>query len=373
MQLFLGLLFAHNLFAAAQDVGTDALAVELLDERERGTANSVMWASKHAGVAVGGAGLTWVSVALGWRWIFPIMAAVILAIAILPTMVREPPRPAGAPASVARFGPIDWSIHIVVGLALFGAWPVYRWGGITSTIWYLIVLGIAGAAARMFLPGATPLRNRVIATTMRSFTLRATFFGLLLFSTAPAAGGLLGPLFVPLLKNRMGYSDGEIGTLNGIISGAASVAGALAGGILSDRIGRRRAIVLFSLITVGVYFAFGGLPGLWHARAFVYGYVIVIALAEGMLQATFLSLGMDLSNPAVGGTQFTTYMSAQNLKYSWASKLGGIAATVPVPMMFALAAALQAAALLLLPLVNPEEAKRAFRKDEEVKGREVAV
>lgn len=365
MPLFLGLLFAHNAFAAAQDVGVDALAVELLGEGERGTGNSVMWASKYAGVAVGGAGFSAIGAAFGWRWLFLLMAALILAIAILPAMVREAPRPPLAPRAGAdrRLGGLDRGIHVAASLALLGAWPLYVRVGATSALWYVVFIAVATAVARTFLPGATPPRSRVITGTLRAFTLRATLLGLLLFLLAPAASGLIGPLLVPLLKNRLGYSDAEIGTLNGLLSNVASVVGALAGGILSDRIGRRRAITLFTIVTVALYAAFGGLAYLWSERPFVYGYVILLALAEGMLQATYLSLAMDLSNPAVGGTQFTTYMAVSNLRHSWTSWAGGrFAAALPAPMMFALAAAVQAASLLLLLLIDPEEAKRAFRK-----------
>ena len=47
-------LFAHNLFAAIQDVATDGLAVDVLPEHERGRANAVMWAAKGGGSALGG-------------------------------------------------------------------------------------------------------------------------------------------------------------------------------------------------------------------------------------------------------------------------------------------------------------------------------
>jgi PAT family beta-lactamase induction signal transducer AmpG len=241
---------------------------------------------------------------------------------------------------------------------------VYTRAGGTFALLYIVLIALLTAAARNRVPGATPLQSPVINAALRSFTLRSTALALPLFMLAGAAGGLLGPMSVPLFKNQLGYSDAEIGTLNGLISNVASVGGALAGGILSDRIGRRRAIVIFVLLTSGIYLAVGSLAPLWTSRTFLYSYVVTIAVAEGMLQATFLSLAMDLSNPAVGGTQFTAYMSAQNVKNTWTSWLGGMAAaSLGAPLMFAVAAAAQAAVLLLLPFVNPEEAKRAFRKE----------
>ena len=47
---FGALLCTHNLCAAAQDVGTDALAIDILPEDERGRANGFMSAGKFIGV-----------------------------------------------------------------------------------------------------------------------------------------------------------------------------------------------------------------------------------------------------------------------------------------------------------------------------------
>jgi PAT family beta-lactamase induction signal transducer AmpG len=47
--------FVHNCFASLQDVATDALAVDLLEDDERGRVNGMMWASKLFGIGVGGA------------------------------------------------------------------------------------------------------------------------------------------------------------------------------------------------------------------------------------------------------------------------------------------------------------------------------
>ena len=87
----------------------------------------------------------------------------------------------------------------------------------------------------------------MITTTLRSFTLRSTFVGLVLFLVAPAAGTLLGPMSVPLYKNQLGYSDDEISTLNGLISTGAGAVGATDGapvGVLTaDGRGLRNATV----------------------------------------------------------------------------------------------------------------------------------
>ena len=51
LALFSGMLLAHNIFAASQDVAIDALACETLGEHERGLANGLMFAGAQAGAA----------------------------------------------------------------------------------------------------------------------------------------------------------------------------------------------------------------------------------------------------------------------------------------------------------------------------------
>jgi MFS family permease len=62
----------------------------MLGEEERSKANGVMWAAKYAGVMAGGGGLAMIASALGWRWLFLVMAALMFTIAILPALAREP-------------------------------------------------------------------------------------------------------------------------------------------------------------------------------------------------------------------------------------------------------------------------------------------
>src|SRR5262245_35070940 len=54
LRLFTALVFVHNLFGATQDVAIDALAVNVLPEDERGTANGFMFSGAYVGQAVGG-------------------------------------------------------------------------------------------------------------------------------------------------------------------------------------------------------------------------------------------------------------------------------------------------------------------------------
>ena len=64
--LFSLVLLVHNVFAATQDVAIDALAVSVLPEEERGTANGFMFGGAYLGQAIGGSGALFLAGAIGF-------------------------------------------------------------------------------------------------------------------------------------------------------------------------------------------------------------------------------------------------------------------------------------------------------------------
>ena len=83
-------LLAHNVFAALQDVATDALAVDVMPDRERGRANGIMYGAKYGGTALGGAGLALLIQHFGWSVGTVVQAGVVGAIGAVPLLLREP-------------------------------------------------------------------------------------------------------------------------------------------------------------------------------------------------------------------------------------------------------------------------------------------
>lgn len=71
LRLLTLLILVHNVFAAMQDIAIDALAVQVLPEHERGTANGFMFGSSYIGQAIGGSGAIFVAGRLGFRAAVP--------------------------------------------------------------------------------------------------------------------------------------------------------------------------------------------------------------------------------------------------------------------------------------------------------------
>ncbi len=84
-----------NLFAATQDIGVDGLAVDILDDHERGVGNSVQAAAYKVGMLGGGFGMTFLlSAGVGIQGCFYAMAAAVALAMLVPIFMREQPAPA---------------------------------------------------------------------------------------------------------------------------------------------------------------------------------------------------------------------------------------------------------------------------------------
>ena len=80
--LFTAVIFLHNAFAATMDVAIDALAVNVLPEDERGSANGFMFAGASVGQVVGGSGVLFLINVMPFTTTYFFVAAAILAITV---------------------------------------------------------------------------------------------------------------------------------------------------------------------------------------------------------------------------------------------------------------------------------------------------
>ena len=93
--LFTAVIFLHNAFAATMDVAIDALAVNVLPEDERGSANGFMFAGASIGQVVGGSGVLFLIGVMPFATTYFFVAASILAITVfvVAAAAREGDRP----------------------------------------------------------------------------------------------------------------------------------------------------------------------------------------------------------------------------------------------------------------------------------------
>lgn len=286
--------FWLNLLAATQDIATDGLAVDVLSPGERGFGNGLQVAGYRAGMIIGGGALLIAFDALGPRNTFWVMAALI-ALA-------------------------SWPLLMVAERAPTGGAPSQK-----------------EAAASSFLrrPGAVALLALLVAYKSGDA-----------FATS---------MLRPFLSDA-GLSLSEVGWLLGTAGFVAGLVGALVGGGLVNRLGRKRALLTFgalqALSVCGyVYLAARGAP---HALE-LYLLCSFEHFAGGMATAALFTCMMDWSRPESGATDYTVQASAVVIATGAAASIAGFSAqALGYQGHFLLAAGLCVASLWLVQRFFPE-------------------
>jgi MFS family permease len=285
-----GLLLIHAVCAATQDIAIDALAIGAVPADQRGRLNGAMQAGMLTGRSVFGGGAVAVAVWLGRPW-------------------------------------------------LIGA----------LVLWILGSLG-AVALARGIAAPADDGPRRWARTMAETFRRRSTWIGLAFALTSGAAFEATGQLAGPFLVDR-GVGTATTAAFFGVFVVGAMLVGGLAGGVASDRWGRRRSVALFLTGVVAMVLLLAAAD-----RTGVATTSVRIALLTGMyfgvglFVAASYALFMDLTDPRLGATQFTTFMAATNGCESWSAWSGGrLAVTQGYGAAFAV---MSLVSLLSLPLLT---------------------
>ncbi len=321
--LFTGIIFVMNCFGATQDVAIDALAVQVLSEKERGVANGFMFAGAYIGNAVGGSGVLYLTEYAGFSTASLLVLASLAAVTLF---IALPMREGRSDAMHPHAGA---ALHLIAGQ----------------------IRDYSVQAIRAF----TGTRQAMIAVAFALLPAGALSLSLSIGSNIPV---------------ELGMSDGSIANL-GLLSAILSAAGCIAGGWLSDRFGRRKMIALYIVATTVPVFAFAAImhqhgwimpidvkapdkplapdslvAALWYTT-------MAYALFQGLMYGTRTALFMDICTPAVAATQFTAYMALLNLTTAYSAWWQGSSAKHNgYPATLALDAAVGVACLALLPFLS---------------------
>jgi len=336
--LLTSVLLIHNSFGAMQDVAIDALAVNTLSEDERGLANGIMFGGAAIGTAVGGSGVLFLMPYIGIKGGFVFVAACIALVTIFIALpLQEKPTPEAE----------------------------RREAGLAS----------AGRAIVKFAD-----------ETFRSFHgSRGAFTGVF-FALLPAGAMSLGLALQSNVAVEVGMNDDEVAWLS-LWSQVIAAGCMVLGGLLSDKLGRRRMLGLYLVLMSppALYLAWKlqmhgwvmpnpaeGKVGHREASLVLISAVWVSSLAyavgQGLMYGTRTAAFMDVTNPKVAATQFTAYMAMMNLAISYSATWQGIAAEAfGYPITLVLDAITGPLCVLLLPFMAPS--KGAGLADDRAAGR----
>ncbi len=321
--LLTGILLIHNSFGAMQDVAIDALAVSTLHADERGLANGVMFAGAALGTAVGGSGVLFLMPVLGLNGGFVFVAACIAAVTVFIVLpLKEKPTPMADRRES----------------------------------------GLVAAGREM---------KRFSVEAFRSFLGTRGAFAGLWFALLPAGAMSMGLALQSNLAVELGMSDDSVAWLS-LWSQVVSASFMVLGGLLSDKLGRRR--------TLFVYLALMSPPVLYMASMLTeYNWImpttaaekatrvvpvalvtaiwvgtLLYSVAQGLMYGTRSAIFMDVTNPRVAATQFTAYMAMMNLAISYSATWQGIAAeALGYPKTLLIDAVVGLLCLAVLPFIKP--------------------
>ncbi len=290
-----------NLFAATQDIGVDGLAVDILEDHERGVGNSVQAAAYKVGMLGGGFGLTYMlKVGMGVSGCFFTMAAAVGLAMLVPIFLQERPAPG-------------------------------------------LVTGVAEGGER---PGA-------VALLLSLFRRQGIVVFLLFVLLVKSGDSIANPLFRLFLKDSR-FSLGQINwtmNLGGILS---TLLGSAVCGFVIMKLGRRLALVL-TVAGQGLSHLVWALMALvGTSLPLVVGAALLEHLVSGMLTVVVFTLMMDAVRPEAGSGQYTLLMSIYGgVTFGLNIVAGGIVQWSNYAFAFTLAGALTLACLALVwPLAH---------------------
>lgn len=264
------MVFVHNCFVSLQDVATDALAVDILDNQERGRVNGLMWGSSFVGIAIGGAGLGTVLARHGVPTAFAVEVSVLFLIALFPLLLRE------------REGErlLPWTRGEAQG---------------TDTE-----------------PHGTSLMQ-ILKKLFRAFSARGPAIGALFAGISTLVMGMMVAFNPSFFTKELGWSQEEYSQVMGAGEGIAGVSGALLGGFLVDKLGVRTIYMIAGVCIAGLCLALGFSPAARASEAFCATYLLGVTFLSSAQTVAGFSLFMRLCAVAVAGTQFTLFMAISNL------------------------------------------------------------
>ena len=195
----------------------------------------------------------------------------------------------------------------------------------------------------------------VIKDLLKGFSVRPTFSAAV-FILAAFIGNGISSAFLPVLYTQnLGW---EPDTYSQVISGLGTIpefCGALLGGYIADRIGKRKVIAVgygaYGLLTI----AFGLLSEYWTNSFVSTAYLIIHPGCISFGTVAVFSLFMQISWTRAAATMFTSYMAIANLSTVMGTRLAGILdGVMPYDNVFVLVGILTILPLGLLIFINPD-------------------
>jgi PAT family beta-lactamase induction signal transducer AmpG len=273
LEALMAVLLLLNALAATQDIAVDGLAVDILPPSELGVGNAAQVVGYKVGMLMAGGVLVWASAWLGWSGAFLVMAAVVLAVAVGVSRVRE----------------------------------------------------VADEAASEAHP--TENLSTLLKTLRQSFHTRGIGVALAVVATYKMGESIIDVMYKPFLIDQ-GISASTLGLWLGTWGMGASVLGSVLGGLLAARQPLFRMLIVVGALRLLPELGQLALAAGWLSVADLH--VIGISLAEhlvgGALTTVMFATMMGMVDRRIGATHFTLFACVEVWGKSASALVSGVIA-----------------------------------------------
>lgn len=190
------------------------------------------------------------------------------------------------------------------------SWQVTYWvmAGLMST-------GVIATFLAPRSPAIRPPRDLVAAVVLpfrEFFSRRNAILALAIVMSYKFGDALAGHLITPFLM-KVGFAKTDIGVLQKALGMAATIAGAAAGGVVADRIGVLRALLIFGVLQTLANVGYAVLAVTGKSYALLVVAVGVDNLCNGLGTAAFVAFLMSLCRRRFSATQYALFTSASSI------------------------------------------------------------
>lgn len=293
-----GILLLLTLASATQDIAIDATAIAITEPRLLGAANGIRVTTYRVAMIVAGGGLVALAQVVPWRTLFLATGAALAAMGVLARWI---------PATRSRCGATEG--------------------------------------------GRDPARAtiRPLVDWLRRPYAGAALAFALLYKLGDAA---MAPMLKPFWVDR-GMSLVEIGAIATSAGIAASITGALLGGLLTTRWGILRALIWLGLLQAGSNLLYAYASIAEAGRALLIGASLFESFSGGLGTAAFLSFLMSICDRDRAATQYALLSAVFALSRTVAGAMSGWGAQrMGYTAYFVATFGLALPAYALLPLVR---------------------
>ncbi|MBI5211213.1 MAG: AmpG family muropeptide MFS transporter [Elusimicrobia bacterium] len=283
--------------SASQDIAVDAYRADVLESREMGAGAAIYVLGYRVAMLAAGSAALILADHLPWAWVYRLAALTMLAAVASSALSPEPAYRERPPETLAA-AVIDPFADFFrrsrwQGAAILGFIVIYKFGD------YLI--------SNM----TTPF----------------------------------------LLKT--GFTQTDVGAIQGGVGLLATIVGALAGGAVVNRLGINRSLWVFGVLQAAsnlTYYALSLYPAYW----WMVGTIVIENLCGGLVTAGFVAFMMCLCSPRYSATQYALLTSLMALSRDiLVSPAGALAQATGWPSFFLITIAAAVPGMALLPVFAP--------------------